>query len=239
MTRIHDEDAPAVMAPADGPDHDHAGYGPEDVLPARPPGRRAKPPVEGTPSPIGRVVLPLALALVGVVAVFAAWGHLQSENADNAASAGQASSSLTVSAAPTVSSTPSVEPSSAPTSAEPSVTPSTSPSVTADPSASATTSDPAIVIDRSVPVTVLNGTRRTGLASRVAADLRKLGWTVVSVGNWRAGGVATTTVFVQGRADAAATMRRDLDAADATKATIGAMRTNRITVVVMDDYPKS
>jgi hypothetical protein len=90
-----------------------------------------------------------------------------------------------------------------------------------------------------VPVTILNGTRRTGLAAKVAADLKKLGWTVVSIGNWRSGGVETTTVFVQGREDAAATMRRDLEAADATKEPIGSMRTNRITIVVMDDYPKS
>jgi hypothetical protein len=44
---------------------------------------------------------------------------------------------------------------------------------------------------------------------------------------------------VQGRADAAATMRRDLEAADATKTPIGSMRTNRITIVVMDDYPRA
>ncbi len=86
---------------------------------------------------------------------------------------------------------------------------------------------------------MLNGTRRTGLAAKVAADLKAKGWTVVSIGNWRAGGVDTTTVFVDGRDDAAATMRRDLKAADATETPIGSMRANRITVVIMDDYPTS
>jgi hypothetical protein len=88
-------------------------------------------------------------------------------------------------------------------------------------------------------VTVLNGTRRTGLASKVADELRSKGWTVVSVGNWRGNGVDTTTVFVVDREDAAATMRRDVKAADATEEPIGAMRTNRITLVLMDDYPTS
>lgn len=238
MTPIDDEDGSAVTPPEDHPHHDVAD-GPEDVLPARPPGRRAKPPVEGTPSPLGRIVLPLALAAVSAVAVVAAWGHLQSDDSSDAAAS--------PSARPTVSATSSADPSGSAspspttTSAEP--TPSGSvtatPSLSEPPTPSASPSSTALVIDRSVPVTVLNGTKRTGLAAKVAADLKKLGWTIVSIGNWRAGGVDTTTVFVEGREDAAATMRRDLDAADATEAPIGAMRSNRITIVVMDDYPKS
>ncbi|MFC6236591.1 LytR C-terminal domain-containing protein [Longivirga aurantiaca] len=217
--------------PQPGTPPDPTPSGPEDVLPARPPGRRAKPPVEGTPSPLGRVLLPVALLVVAVVAVLAAWGRLQ---ADESVVAGGPTSPA---ASPTSSSSSSPSPSSSSPTPKPSKT--TTPTPTPSDTPTESPSPTAVVIDRSVPVTVLNGTRRTGLAAKVAADLKSKGWTVVSIGNWRGGGVDTTTVFVDGRDDAAATMRRDLKAADATEEPIGAMRTNRITVVIMDDYPTS
>ena len=215
---------PHAQAPVDA----DVPTGPEDVLPARPPGRRAKP-VEHTPSPLGRIVLPVVLLLLAAVALFGAWNQLGAdERADVAGPA--PSSSASASVAPSPSASPSTT-----ASAKPSPTPTkTSASPTKSPSPTA-----SVVIDRSVPVTVLNGTRRTGLAAKVANELRAKGWTVVSIGNWRGSGVDTTTVFVVAREDAAATMRRDLKAADATEEPIGAMRTNRITVVIMDDYPQS
>ena len=208
--------------------------GPEDVLPARPPGRRAKPPAEGTPSSLGRILLPIALLVVAAVAVFAAWGRLQS---DESVVAGSPTSPAASPSSTSASPSPSASPSSASPTAPPTRAPTPPPTPSDEPTASPSPS--AVVIDRSVPVTVLNGTRRTGLAAKVAADLKAKGWTVVSIGNWRAGGVDTTTVFVDGRDDAAATMRRDLKAADATETPIGSMRANRITVVIMDDYPTS
>ncbi|MGD9954913.1 MAG: LytR C-terminal domain-containing protein [Candidatus Nanopelagicales bacterium] len=223
--------APLEPVPAD---HADVPTGPEDVLPARTPGRRAKPEPDPTPSPLGRIVLPIALLVVAAVAVFAAWSQLGSRESETASGP---SSTPSASASP-ASSSPSA-------SAKPSTKPSTKPSATASssptpkPSTSPSSSPSAIVIDRSVPVTVLNGTRRTGLAARVATELKAKGWTVVSIGNWRGTGIDTTTVFVDGRDDAAVTMRRDLPAADATEQPIGAMRTNRITVVLMDDYPRS
>lgn len=215
---------PHAQAPVDA----DVPTGPEDVLPARPPGRRAKP-VEHTPSPLGRIVLPVVLLLLAAVALFGAWNQLGAdEDADVAGPA--PSSSASASVAPSPSASPSTT-----ASAKPSPTPTkTSASPTKSPSPTA-----SVVIDRSVPVTVLNGTGRTGLAAKVANELRAKGWTVVSIGNWRGSGVDTTTVFVVAREDAAATMRRDLKAADATEEPIGAMRTNRITVVIMDDYPQS
>jgi hypothetical protein len=89
-----------------------------------------------------------------------------------------------------------------------------------------------------VPVTVLNGTTRPGLAAAVAADLEAKGWRIVSTGNWRSGGIESTTVFVDGERNAALTMRQDLPAADATRRPIGAMKDGRITIVVLDDYPR-
>lgn len=219
--------APLEPVPAD---HADVPTGPEDVLPARTPGRRAKPEPDPTPSPLGRIVLPIALLVVAAVAVFAAWNQLGSRESETASGP---SSTPSASASP-ASSSPSA---SAKPSTKPSATASSSP--TPKPSTSPSSSPSAIVIDRSVPVTVLNGTRRTGLAARVATELKAKGWTVVSIGNWRGTGIDTTTVFVDGRDDAAVTMRRDLPAADATEQPIGAMRTNRITVVLMDDYPRS
>lgn len=215
---------PHAQAPVDA----DVPTGPEDVLPARPPGRRAKP-VEHTPSPLGRIVLPVVLLLLAAVALFGAWNQLGAdEDADVAGPA--PSSSASASVAPSPSASPSTT-----ASAKPSPTPTkTSASPTKSPSPTA-----SVVIDRSVLVTVLNGTGRTGLAAKVANELRAKGWTVVSIGNWRGSGVDTTTVFVVAREDPAATMRRDLKAADATEEPIGAMRTNRITVVIMDDYPQS
>lgn len=228
MTQMDDGPGETPHAPLQA-DRD-VPSGPEDVLPARAPGRRAKPPVERTPSPLGRIVLPVVLMILAAVALVGAWRQLTVQDPNLAGGPGP-TKSASVSPSPTpsasASSTASQKPSPTPTKS------SASPTKSASPSAS------AVVIDRSVPVTVLNGTRRTGLAARVADDLRAKGWTVVSIGNWRGGGVDTTTVFVVGRDDAAATMRRDLKAADATEEPIGAMRTNRITVVVMDDYPTS
>ena len=223
--------APHEPVPGVPADHADVPTGPEDVLPARTPGRRAKPEPDPTPSPLGRLVLPIALLVVAAVAVFAAWNQLGSRGSETASPpTPTASASTSTTPSPSASAKPSTKPSAtASSSPKPSTSPSSSPSPTAS----------AVVIDRSVPVTVLNGTRRTGLAARVANELRSKGWTVVSIGNWRGGGVDTTTVFVDGRDDAAATMRRDLPEADATEQPIGAMRANRITVVVMDDYPRS
>ena len=49
-------------------------------------------------------------------------------------------------------------------------------------------------VDRSSPVTVLNGTSRAGLATRVADALRSGGWAVGELGNYRES-VLTTTVY--------------------------------------------
>jgi hypothetical protein len=85
---------------------------------------------------------------------------------------------------------------------------------------------------------VLNGTTRRGLAAAVAAELEAKGWRIVSTGNWLSGGIESTTVFVDGERNAALTMRQDLPAADDTRRPIGAMKDGRITIVVLDDYPR-
>jgi hypothetical protein len=215
---------------------------------APPGGSRRRLPVD-TPSSAGRVVLPIALCLVGVVALGAGWIHLEADRAAEAQerlavvapsakppvpSLGEAAPTTTptpaVSSSPSASASPSSS-RSASASASPTKSPAASPS--AVPSGSPT---PPPVIDRSVPVVVLNATNRTGLAAEVAKRLRAKGWTVVSVGNWR-GGVPTTTVYATGRAAAAATMRYDAKPADATRLTRAGMPKNRIVLVIGPDFP--
>lgn len=199
-----------------------------------------------TPSGAGRVILPIALCLVGVVALGAGWIHLEADRAAEAQSALAVAPSAkppvpslgtgSPSATPSASGTPSA---SASPSASRSASPSASPTKTSSASPSATPSSsptPPPVIDRSVPVVVLNATSRTGLAAEVAKRLRAKGWTVTSVGNWR-GGVPTTTVYATGRAAAAATMRYDAKPADATRPTRDGMPKNRIVLVIGADFP--
>ena len=84
---------------------------------------------------------------------------------------------------------------------------------------------------------VLNSTSRTGLAAKVASQLRRDGWTVVSVGNYRGGRLAVTTVYADGHANAVATMRDDLRGGDRVRQPTGSMNPKRLTVVIGADYP--
>lgn len=230
------------------PEAQHPASAPDDQQP--PTGRAARRLPADTPSGAGRVILPIALCLVGVVALGAGWTHLEAERAAEA----QTPVAVGPSAKPQVPSLGSASPSSTPaasTSPSPSASRSASPSPSASRSAAGTPAaspsssgtaaptaspTPPPVIDRSVPVVVLNATDRTGLAAEVAKRLRAKGWTVVSVGNWTRG-VPTTTVYATGRAAAAATMRYDAKPADATRPTRDGMPKNRIVLVIGPDFP--
>lgn len=254
-------DLAEAFAPVPGvvgsPYGDLPAYHAEHVLPSEPVGK-ARP---GTPSKSGRVVLPIGLALVSVVALGAGWAHLESDRAEEAAARAEASKVATKPPVPALDAPASPAASTAPSASGPaaSAKPSASgPAASAKPTGVApvapapsdsasdsvtepnTSVNPATTkVDRSVPVVVYNATSRTGLAAKVAKSLRADGWTVVSVGNWRRGGVATTTIFVAGEKDAAATMLDDLPAADAVRAPISGMPQNRLVVVIGKDYPRS
>ena len=249
-----DPDTPFPASPAgpsDADDHptvvltpygDQPAYSHDDVLPAGPVGggrraaRVAAAPERRTgPTPLGRVVLPAALAVVSGVALVFGWVTLQDNRAETAAQT-QPTPRASAPAAPVASTSPKAVVSSSPkaiASSTPSAVASSAPAA----SASASSSTVAAAVDRSVPVVVLNSTARTGLAAKVAAQLRKAGWTVVSVGNYRTR-LGATTVFAEGHADAVATMRDDLPTGGALKAPVGAMNPARITVVVGPDYPR-
>jgi hypothetical protein len=223
-------------------------YSHDDVLPVGPVGggrraaREASTPSRRTgPTPLGRVVLPAALAVVSGVALVFGWVTLQDDRAQTAARAvPTASAGASVPAAPVVSTSPTAVTSTAPVVADSPSAPAASGSAPAasgsgpasSPSASASTT-----VDRSVPVVVLNSTTRTGLAAKVAAQLRKAGWTVVSIGNYRTR-LAATTVFAEGHANAVATIKADLPTDESVKPPAGAMNPARLTVVLGPDYPR-
>lgn len=86
-------------------------------------------------------------------------------------------------------------------------------------------------------VGVLNQSRRTGLADRVATALRATGWSVSKVSNYR-GNVAATTVFYgPGQEQVAALLAADLPGATRTAPVIAGLSRTRLTVVLTADYP--
>lgn len=242
------EDSPAVDYPY--PEDDHS-YNATDVLPAPVAGgrlarrraeeeaRRAEAPtgakaaVTGGPSGPARAIIPLALAVVSVIALAAAWMHLQSDRADQTSSPAPAASST---ASPQPSSSPSSTPSSSPSA---STSPKPSPSSTPSTAVSPTTSAPPVTkVDRSVPVVVLNATNRPGLAKEVAAKLERLGWKVTSVGNWTKGGISATTIFLNGHVAARDTIIKDFPAAEGrVDLPLPGMPKQRMVIVIGKDYP--
>ncbi|KAA8830274.1 LytR C-terminal domain-containing protein [Bifidobacterium tissieri] len=117
----------------------------------------------------------------------------QSAEASESASASQTESpSESASSSDTTSASPSEGESS---SADASPSESTSPSESASPEAT---------VDRSSTVTVLNGTRTSGLASRRAATLTSAGYTSVGTGNANRGSLpSTSTVWYRDASDLA------------------------------------
>lgn len=116
-------------------------------------------------------------------------------------------------------------------------TPVAHPSPTASHATPRPSATASATVDRSVPVVVLNATRRTGLAARAARSLRSQGWTVAWVGNWRGGGVDRTTVFAVGYQLDARTLRSDAGASAPVRSPLPSMPTNRVVLVLGPDYP--
>ncbi|MBI1378672.1 MAG: hypothetical protein GC157_14510 [Frankiales bacterium] len=222
---------------------------PPGTYPASAPQASLRP---ATPSPLGRLVVPIALALVSAVALFAAWNHLQASGAPAVPVGAAGPTALASPPVPTLgtaSPAPSSSPSSSPkASSSPSARPSTTPSARPSGSPSASggagapsglrTIDPTYTAtDRQPPVIVLNATNRAGLAARVAARLRADGWKVVQIGNYRGGDVARTTSFMIGHLAAASTLKRDLGTVTLVDGLLPGMADKHLTLVVGADYP--
>ncbi len=128
-------------------------------------------------------------------------------------------------AAPTESETPSPTPS--PTGTTPSPTPSptrTTPSPTPSPTPEVSRQD--------IGVSVLNATRVQGLAAQVGGRVTQSGWTLLGVGNWRAGAAQTAVHYPAGREEEAELLAEDLGIG-ATAPAVQGMAGDRLPVLVV------
>ena len=129
------------------------------------------------------------------------------------------------SARPSATATPTA---TATATATPSATPSGSPA-TPSPALSAT---PA-----RLPLTVLNHSRRTGLAARAAEEFRAAGWPIREVGNTRMRVEITTVYFEPGQEGAAARLRREFPDVRRALPRPAGLPGRGLTVVVTREYP--
>jgi cytoskeletal protein RodZ len=171
------------------------------------------------------LIIPALVAIFAIVAFVGAWKTLQGREGSgvepNPPPAATAPTAPTAPAGTTPS--PAQPPSRSPTPAD-SATPETSRSPTPD------RTRPRW--KRSAPVVVLNATSRTGLAAAEAARLRAKGWTVRSIGNWRSGGVARTTVFSSRFPLATRTLRHDADVPGRARRPLPGMPADTLVLVL-------
>lgn len=209
-----------------------------------------------------RVLAAVAVAVLAVVALFAAWHTLQDDDPSVTASAPVSSSPpATKSPKPASSLSPRASPKSS-ASAKSSASPRSSrprePTATPDPTHSARPTAPNPTRpatkpskpskkppanrserpDRTVDVVVLNATHRTGLAAAAAARLRGLGWHIVGVANWRGAPVTATSLFTTlGPSAARRTLLRDVPQISAVRQPLPSMSHGRFVIVLAADYP--
>jgi hypothetical protein len=172
---------------------------------------------------------PSLLAVAAVASLITALAVWQAEEPDRPAAVASAS---TRSPSPTVPTpTPTPTPSSTPTAeAGPSET-------AASESAQATESAASSEAPAGLEVVVLNQTSRGGLAGSVAETLRRAGWEVPAVGNFR-GVVPSTTVYYPAGAEGdAMAVAEDLPTEPRVRPRFGNLSTSRLTVVVTNTYP--
>lgn len=137
-----------------------------------------------------------------------------------------------------VSVPPSTAPSSAPVSSSPrtsaaasatSATPVSSPPVNEPPA----TQQPVVARP---PVTVLNNSRRSGLAHHVAAEVQAKGWPLGRVGNFTGRIAMTTIYYAAGQRPAAAELARVLPQIRRIEPRFAGLPGSGLTLVVTRDW---
>ena len=134
-----------------------------------------------------------------------------------------------------------------PASARITESPSASPSASSSPSptASATappvsepsaTQSPAQTAATLVPVTVLNNSRISRLAARVAADLRRHGWPVRKTGNFTGRIRATTVYYAPGQRASAMRLARTFAQIRRVEPRFAGLPGHGLTLVVTRDW---
>jgi hypothetical protein len=86
------------------------------------------------------------------------------------------------------------------------------------------------------PVTVLNNSRRTGLAAHVAGEVRAHGWPVRSVGNFRGRIAASTLYYADGQRAAAEELARTMPAIRRVEPRFAGLPGVGLTLVVTRDW---
>ena len=98
------------------------------------------------------------------------------------------------------------------------------------------TGTPEPVVDPDAPLTVLNGTRTSGLATGATELLQDEGWRVLEAGNYREGDPPPTTVFYPSEALAATAEAVAEDLGGAATELSDEFGSEGLTVVLGEDY---
>jgi hypothetical protein len=212
----HDDDGPAE-APADAA-----------LRPLTRTGRRARAPQPGRLSP-GRAVAGAAVSVSGVLLGI---GTLLWVTEDPSRGPGPVVQEPSAAAALDRAGVPATSPpemTAAPAESPPPPPPSANPAPAPSPPAAAPR--PPVV-----PVTVLNNSRRTGLADRAAARFRAAGWPVAKTGNFR-GRIPVTTVYYEpGQQAAAQEFARRFDGIARVRPRFATLPARGLVLVVTREY---
>jgi hypothetical protein len=87
------------------------------------------------------------------------------------------------------------------------------------------------------PVTVLNNSRRTGLASRAADQLRSGGWSIAEVGNFTGRIPVSTLYYARGQERVAQALARQFDAVQRVHPRFSGLPGSGLTLVVTREWP--
>ena len=159
--------------------------------------------------------LPVVLVLLAVLGVGVGVWQLNRSTASTVAASGGPADGAGAGTDPTTKATP--------TAATPSTTPRTTPTPTPT----------STGVDRTAAVSVLNATKRSGLARRAASALRAEGWSVTT-GNERGQGPPTTVFYAD--SDQQATAQAIADDLGGSPGVEVSSEYRTITVVLGDDY---
>jgi hypothetical protein len=122
----------------------------------------------------------------------------------------------------------------------PSAKPSLSPTPTPKPHRTAPVAEPSATAEpkvTKVPVTVLNNSRRTGLAHRAAAQVASGGWPIRQIGNFTGRIRISTVYYAPGQADVARALAHQFPAVQRVLPRFRGLPGSGLTLVVTREWP--
>jgi len=122
------------------------------------------------------------------------------------------------------------------TTTSPSAVPSATPVATVPVNQPPATQPPATAAPAHPPVTVLNNSRRSGLAAHVAAEVRAKGWSVAKTGNFRGRIVETTLYYAPGQGAAATALAHQMPQIRRVAPRFAGLPGSGLTLVVTRDW---